>query len=155
MAKECGGFIVTQVWAEIAYTDHAGHRRKITKPATAQASDKTSQNLTDAEKQKRKIGLVSLWLPDSRKLSDRLSKSCGLIPLRHTEAGNRRGLLRLQSDIVADHTLLLTVKYERLDSPRLPGPTGTDHMTVSPSIGLFKPRLQLHLEFGGEPYSRG
>lgn len=55
MARERRGFIVTQVWAEIAYTDHTGQQRKITKPATAQASDKTSQNLKDAEKQKRKI----------------------------------------------------------------------------------------------------
>ena len=55
MARERRGFIVTQVWAEIAYTDQTGQQRKITKPATAQASGKTKHKLTDTEKQKRKI----------------------------------------------------------------------------------------------------
>jgi integrase len=55
MARERRGFIVTQVWAEITYTDHTGQQRKITKPASAQAADKIPQNLEDAEKQKRKI----------------------------------------------------------------------------------------------------
>ena len=50
MARERRAFIVTQVWAEIAYTDQAGLQQKITKPATAQASGKTKHNLTDTEK---------------------------------------------------------------------------------------------------------
>ena len=54
MARERRGFIVTQVWAEIAYTDQTGQQRKFTKPATAQASDNTKHKLTDADKQKRK-----------------------------------------------------------------------------------------------------
>lgn len=55
MARERRGFIVAQVWADIAYTDQTGQQRKITKPATAQASSKTKHKLTDTEKQKRKI----------------------------------------------------------------------------------------------------
>jgi hypothetical protein len=55
MARERRGFIVVQVWADIAYTDKDRQRQKITKPATAQTSDKAKNNLTDAEKQARKV----------------------------------------------------------------------------------------------------
>lgn len=52
-ARKRRGFIVVQVWVDIAYTDRAG--RNTTKTATVQASGMTKQKLTDAEKQKRKI----------------------------------------------------------------------------------------------------
>ncbi|HEY6244751.1 MAG TPA: site-specific integrase [Pyrinomonadaceae bacterium] len=55
MARERRGFIVVQVWATIIYADKVGERQQITKPASAQTSGKKNHNLTDAEKQKRKI----------------------------------------------------------------------------------------------------
>src|ERR1044072_7768863 len=55
MPRERIGFIVTQVWANVTYTDKDGQQQTTTKQASAQSSDKTKNNLTDAEKQKLKI----------------------------------------------------------------------------------------------------
>jgi len=52
MARERSGFIVVQVWANIAYTDKDKQRRKISLQAT---SGKSKNKLTDAEKHARKV----------------------------------------------------------------------------------------------------
>ena len=106
MARERRGFIVTQVWAEIAYTDYTGQQRKITKPATAQASDKTSQNLKDAEKQKRKIEHAKRIIRDTiAELKQSGATECkGSVNTRilarvgHTDQqGKRRDIIRVAS----------------------------------------------------------
>ena len=54
MPRERIGFIVTQVWANITYTDRDGQQQTITKQASAHSPDKTNNRLNDAEKQKLK-----------------------------------------------------------------------------------------------------
>ena len=54
MPRERIGFIVTQVWANITYTDKDGQQQTIAKQASAHSSDKTKNKLSDAEKQKLK-----------------------------------------------------------------------------------------------------
>jgi integrase len=54
MPRERIGFIVTQVWANITYTDRNGQQQTISKQASAQSSDETKNKLSDAEKQKLK-----------------------------------------------------------------------------------------------------
>jgi integrase len=106
MARERRGFIVTQVWAEIVYIDHNGQQRKITKPATAQASDKTLQNLKDAEKQKRKIEHAKSIIRDTiAELKQSGATDCkGSVNTRilarvgHTDdQGKRRDIIRVAS----------------------------------------------------------
>jgi len=53
MARERRGFIVTQVYAVVHYTDQSGQHHKITKTAKAQAAN--PHKLTDAQKHKLKI----------------------------------------------------------------------------------------------------
>ena len=52
--RERTGFIVVEISAAITYTDKHGERQTITKPASAQASGKKTNNFSDAEKQKLK-----------------------------------------------------------------------------------------------------
>lgn len=106
MARERRGFIVVQVWADITYTDHTGERRNITKPATAHASGKTKHNLTDAEKQKRKIEHAKTIIRDTiTELKRNGATDCkGTVSSRilarvgHTDdKGKRRDIVRVAS----------------------------------------------------------
>jgi len=95
---------VTQVWAEITYTDYSGQQRKITKPATAQAPNQTSQNLKDAEKQKRTIEQAKSIIRDTiAELKQSGATDCNgsvntriLARVGHTDdQGKRRDIIRV------------------------------------------------------------